>query len=311
MDRPRIVIRRPKKVAHGHHGGSWKIALADFMTALMALFLVMWILSTATAEQRKGVSEYFSTPLVGAIRGGDQTSGSTSVIPGGGPDPQHSDGQRARIDLRQATRMSDRERRSILEQQQRSFVSLQRRIESAIQADEQLRKMREQIRFSLTPEGLLIHLLDSERRPMFELGSDVVEDRMRNLLRTIAPLLNELPNSLSISGHTDSRQFVGGYGGYSNWELSADRANASRQELVAGGLEGAKLLRVQGMADRVPLPDAAARDPENRRIALLVLSRQAEAQIRASHDFEQSVLQDLDAELEAMSLPGDGESPQS
>lgn len=292
-----IVIRRKKKVVHAHHGGAWKIALADFMTALMALFLVMWILSTATEDQRQGVSEYFSTPLVGAVRSGQQTSGSTSVIPGGGPQPQHSDGQIARMDVRQATRMSDQERRSILEQQRESFVSLQRRIEAAIQADPELRQLIDQIRFSLTPEGLLIHLIDGERTPMFQLGSDRLESRMERLLETMAPLLNELPNDLSISGHTDSRAFAGGYRGYSNWELSADRANASRRALVAGGLNGSKLLRVQGMADRVPLPDTDPLDDENRRIALLVLSEQAERQIRTSHDFERSVLQDVEDAL--------------
>ncbi len=296
-ERRPIVIRR-KKVVHNHHGGSWKIALADFMTALMALFLVMWILSTATDEQRQGVSEYFSTPLVGAIRSaGDQRAGSTSVIPGGGPQPQHSEGQMARIDMRQATRMSDVDRRSVLEQQRRSYVALQRRIEAAIQDDPELRELRQQIRFSLTPEGLLIHLIDSQRTPMFELGSDRLEPRMERLLETMAPLLNELPNYLSISGHTDSRPFAAGYTSYSNWELSADRANASRRALVAGGLDGGRLLRVQGMADRVPLPDTDPRDDENRRIALLVLSEDAERQIRTSHDFEESVLREVEDTL--------------
>ncbi|MCG6656213.1 flagellar motor protein MotB [Halomonas campisalis] len=256
-----IVIRR-KKVVHAHHGGSWKIALADFMTALMALFLVMWILSVATEEQRQGVSEYFSTPLVSAITGGDR-SGSTQVIPGGGPDPVHSDGERARVDTRQFSRPS--------EQQRRFFTDLQRRIETVIEADPELRELRQQMRFDLTQEGLRIQLLDTEQRPMFAIGSDRVEPYMRNLLRTIAPLLNELPNDLSISGHTDSRPFVGGYRGYSNWELSSDRANASRRELVAGGLEPDKLLRVSGLADRVVLPDTDSRDPVNRRIELLVL----------------------------------------
>lgn len=150
-----IVIRR-KKVVHAHHGGSWKIALADFMTALMALFLVMWILSVATEEQRQGVSEYFSTPLVSAISGGDR-AGSTQAIPGGGPDPAHSDGERARVDTRQFSRPS--------EQQRRFFTDLQRRIETAIEADPELRELRQQMRFDLTQEGLRIQLLDTEQRP--------------------------------------------------------------------------------------------------------------------------------------------------
>ncbi|MFY0989119.1 flagellar motor protein MotB [Halomonas sp. C05BenzN] len=271
-ERRPIIIRR-KKVVHQHHGGSWKIALADFMTALMALFLVMWILAAATPEQREGVAEYFSTPLVGAITGGERVTGSTRPIPGGGPDPAHTDGERARIDMRTQTRPSD--------EQRRFFMDLQRRIESVIEADPELRQLSSQLRFDLTQEGLRIQLLDTEQRPMFDLGSDRVAPYMRDLLRTIAPLLNELPNDLSLSGHTDSLAFLGGYRGYSNWELSTDRANASRRELVAGGLEPDKLLRVSGLGDRVTMPDTAPADPINRRIELLVLFPQVSERIRS------------------------------
>ncbi|KAA0014502.1 flagellar motor protein MotB [Billgrantia pellis] len=260
-DKRPIVIRR-KKVIQAHHGGSWKIALADFMTALMALFLVMWILSVSSPEEREGVADYFSTPLTNAVTGGNR-SGSTQVIPGGGPDPAHTEGERARIDTLSRTRPS--------EQQRRFFMDLQRRIETVIEADPELRELRQQMRFDLTPEGLRIQLLDTEQRPMFDIGSDRVAPYMRNLLRTIAPLLNDLPNDLSISGHTDSRPYAGGYRGYSNWELSSDRANASRRELVAGGLDSSKLLRVSGFADRVLLPDTDPNDADNRRIELLVL----------------------------------------
>lgn len=267
-----IIIRR-KKVIHRHHGGSWKIALADFMTALMALFLVMWILSQASQEQREAVSEYFRTPLLTAITGGDGSAQSASVIPGGGPDPVHSDGERARIDLRTQTRPS--------EQQRRAFRDLQQRIETAIDADPDLRQLRQQLRFDMTPEGLRIQLHDTEQRPMFTLGSDRVAPYMRDLLRTMAPLLNELPNDLSISGHTDSLAYLNGYRGYSNWELSSDRANASRRELVFGGLNPAKLLRVSGFADRVVMPETEASDPANRRIELLVLFHQVADRIRS------------------------------
>lgn len=260
-DKRPIVIRR-KKVVHAHHGGAWKIALADFMTALMALFLVMWILSVSDDETRRSVAEYFSTPLITAMTSGDR-SGSTQVIPGGGPDPTHSDGERARIDVLQHSRPSAQERRF--------FNDLQERIERAIEKDPELRHLRSQMRFDLTREGLRIQLLDTEQRPMFELGRDQVAPYMRSLLRTMAPLLNELPNDLSISGHTDSVPYAGGYRGYSNWELSNDRANASRRELVAGGLDPDQLLRVSGFADRVRLPDTAPTDPVNRRIELVVL----------------------------------------
>ncbi|MGO2007297.1 flagellar motor protein MotB [Vreelandella alkaliphila] len=290
-DKRPIVIRR-KKVVHAHHGGAWKIALADFMTALMALFLVMWILSVSDDETRRSVAEYFSTPLITAMTSGDR-SGSTQVIPGGGPDPTHSDGERARIDILQHSRPSAQERRF--------FNNLQERIERAIEQDPELRHLRSQMRFDLTREGLRIQLLDTEQRPMFELGSDQVAPYMRNLLRTMAPLLNELPNDLSISGHTDSVPYAGGFRGYSNWELSNDRANASRRELVAGGLDPDQLLRVSGFADRVRLPDTAPTDPVNRRIELVVLLPEIAEAIRNPGVMGlDSPLPDADALLEAL-----------
>lgn len=268
----RPVIIRRKKVVHGHHGGSWKIALADFMTALMALFLVMWILSSSGKSEREAVAEYFRTPLVVAVSG-DKATSSASPIPGGGADPVHTDGEQARIDLRTQTRPSD--------EQRRFFMDLQRRIESAVEADPVLRELRPQLRFDLTQEGLRIQVLDTERRPMFDLGSDRMAPYMGELLQTLAPLLNELPNDLSISGHTDSLAYANGSRGYSNWELSTDRANASRRELVAGGFASEKLLRVAGYADRVPLQDAEASAAMNRRIELVVLYPEVSGAIRA------------------------------
>lgn len=268
-----IVIRRRRRTKEAHHGGAWKIALADFMTALMALFLVLWIISTASPAELQGLAEYFRTPLKVALANGDRHSSSSSAIPGGGADPAHSDGEQARIDLRRQTLPADERQR---------FINLRRRIEQAIQADPQLRELRDQMRFEMTPEGLRIQLVDTDQRPMFRLGSDRVAPYMRHLLRTMAPLLNDMPNPLSISGHTDSLRYSSGDSGYSNWELSSDRANASRRELVAGGLDSEKLLRVTGMGDRVPVPESNPGDPVNRRITLVVLTRQAVERLRAA-----------------------------
>lgn len=269
-ERP-IVIRRPRKVKAAHHGGSWKIAYADFMTAMMALFLVLWILSSATPQQLRSVAEYFRTPLSVALAGGDRQMSSTSVIPGGGPDPTHIDGEKERVETRLESRATD---------VQRQFVALQQRIESVVTADPKLRELLNQIRFDMTPYGLRIQLVDTEQRPMFETGSDRVAPYMRDLLRVLAPLLNEMPNRLSISGHTDSVPYAAGVRGYSNWELSADRANASRRELVAGGFDNGKLLRVTGMGDQLPAPGSDPGDPVNRRITLVVLNREAAQLIR-------------------------------
>lgn len=260
--RPIIIVRR-KKVVHGHHGGAWKIAFADFMTALMALFLVLWLLSSSTPEQKQAVADYFSTPLIAAIGKGDRNASSASVIPGGGPDPTFSEGERNRIDPRE---------QQLLAEERERMEELKERIENVINSNAQLKEIRDQIRIDVTPEGLRIQLVDTEQRPMFELGSVRVAPYMKALLRTIAPMLNQLPNRIQISGHTDGVPYVGGESGYSNWELSADRAGASRRELVAGGLASEKLLRVSGMADRVPFPGAAPNAATNRRIMVVVLN---------------------------------------
>lgn len=264
----RPVIVRRKKADKTYHGGNWKLAFADFMTAMMALFLVFWLLAVSTPQQLQDVGEYFRRPLVVALAGGDKSTASTSVIPGGGTDPVHSEGEVARIDQRLHTRPAD---------VQRHFVDLQRRIRELMIRDPEFRELSSQLRTFMVPEGLLIQLVDSERKPMYALGSDKVEPYMSNLLQAIAPMLNDLPYQLIISGHTDSIQYRARDRSYSNWELSADRANAARRELVAGGFESRKLLRVIGMADQVPLPETKANDPVNRRIELVLLDPEVAA----------------------------------
>ncbi|UWN48850.1 Motility protein B [Alcanivorax sp. ALC70] len=155
-------------------------------------------------------------------------------------------------------------------------------MENVIQSDPNLRDMRDQMRFETTPDGLRVQLMDTQEKPMFELGGDRLSDAMRRVLRSLAPILNDVPNRLSISGHTDSLRYAGGDTGYSNWELSADRANASRRELVAAGLDPDKILRVTGMGDRVPVPGSNPGDPVNRRITLEVLTDQAARRLRAA-----------------------------
>jgi chemotaxis protein MotB len=260
-DQP-IIIRRKKKAAHGHHGGAWKIAFADFMTALMALFLVLWVLSNASKKEKDAIAEYFSTPLLVAISKGDRDSSSNSAIPGGGPQARFSQGELARSTAR-PQRLSGEERRHL----------------------EALKELKQQIRMELSPEGLRVQLLDTDKRPMFELGSANVAPYLRKLLKTIAPVLNELPNRIQISGHTDSHPYPGGEAGYSNWDLSADRAKASRQELVAGGLDSDKLLRVSGMSDRIRFQGAAPFDAANRRIEITVLDSRIAERILSQDEY--------------------------
>lgn len=287
-DEYRPIIIRRKKIVKKHHGGSWKIALADFMTALMALFLVMWILSMSSEKERQSISEYFQTPLLVSMAGGERSSNAASVINGGGADPIHTDGEQARIDLRRQTRPAD---------VRRHFNEIRRRVEAAIEADPVLRALKAQLQFDVTREGLRIMMLDTETKPMFEVGSDRIAPYMERLLRTLAPLLNEIPNEVTISGHTDSLPYAGGERGYSNWELSADRANESRKALLDGGFEPDRLLLVMGAADRIPLDGTEPNDPRNRRITIVVHTFESAEFIKRQGFFPQDQAE-LDASLE-------------
>ncbi|NIE75456.1 flagellar motor protein MotB [Pantoea sp. Ap-967] len=276
MSEQPIIIKRRKKAGRGHHGGAWKIAFADFMTALMALFLVLWVLSNAGKGDKEAIAQYFSTPLLVALSHGDRNSASTSAIPGGGTEARQPDAEAPRKPRRQS-RLSNEERRHL--------QALKQRLEDAVERDPKLRELKQQIAIELSPEGLRVQLLDTDKRPMFELGSARVAPYMSQLLRTFAPVLNELRNQIQISGHTDSHPYPGGEATYSNWDLSADRAKASRQELVAGGLDPGKLLRVSGMSDRIRFPGAGPYDAVNRRIEIIVLDSQVAARILSQEEF--------------------------
>ena len=270
----RIVIRRPASAKPPQHGGSWKIAYADFMTAMMAFFLVMWLLSISTPRQLVGIAEYFRTPLKVAINGGDRSSMSSSVIPGGGRDPTRSDGEvnraaKVSADAIGASDASDNKR----------LRELKKRLDLVIEANPLLKKFKPQLLIDITTEGLRIQIVDSKKRPMFNLSSATVEPYMRLILREIGPVLSELPNKITLSGHTDATPYVASERSYSNWELSADRANASRRELIAGGMAEDRVLRVMGVASSMHLNKDDPLDPINRRISIVVLNRHSQEQI--------------------------------
>ncbi|MFS2224820.1 flagellar motor protein MotB [Pantoea sp. B65] len=264
-----LVKRRNSKKHEGSHG-SWKIAYADFMTAMMAFFLVMWLLAISNPKQLVQIAEYFRTPLKVALTGGQRSSDSSSPIPGGGDDPTQQKGEvRKMVDL-------DAEKRKLDEIR---LNRLREKLDQLIEADPRLRALRPHLIINMVEEGLRIQIIDSQNRPMFKTGSADVEPYMRDILRAIAPILNDIPNRISLAGHTDDFKYANGDRGYSNWELSADRANASRRELAIGGLDGSKMLRVVGMADTMRLKNRDGQDAVNRRISLLVLNHDTEAQI--------------------------------
>ncbi|URQ59446.1 flagellar motor protein MotB [Pantoea alhagi] len=267
---PIVVVKKRKHKKHEGGHGSWKIAYADFMTAMMAFFMVMWLISVANPKQLTQIAEYFQTPLKVALSGGQRSSDSESPIPGGGDDPSRKEGEvQKHIDL-------DAEKRKLDEIR---LNRLRERLDQLIASDPRLKALRPHLIINLVDEGLRIQIIDSQNRPMFKTGSAQVEPYMRDILQAIAPILNDLPNKISLAGHTDDFQYATGDRGYSNWELSADRANASRRELVAGGLDGSKMLRVVGMSDTMRLKNRGGNEAINRRISLLVLNRDTQVQI--------------------------------
>ncbi|MDF7679589.1 flagellar motor protein MotB [Enterobacteriaceae bacterium ESL0689] len=263
-----IVIKKRKSHGGGHHGGAWKIAYADFMTAMMAFFLVMWLLAIASPQQLTQIAEYFRMPLKVAITGGDKNSTDSSPIPGGGDDP-----------IKQTGEVNKRVESVKGRAEQQRLHQLHERLDQLIKSDPRLRELQPHLLIELVNEGLRIQIIDRQNRPMFKTGSTQVESYMRVILRAIAPILNDLPNKISLSGHTDDLPYASGERGYSNWELSADRANASRRELIAGGLGEGKVLRVVGMADTMNIKQVNGDNAINRRITIMVLNKDTEQTI--------------------------------
>jgi chemotaxis protein MotB len=273
-----IIIKRVKKGGHAAHGGAWKIAYADFVTAMMAFFLLMWLLGSTTDGDKKGIADYFQTPLKVAFGGGSGSGDSSSVVKGGGADFTRSNGQVKRGDIQSPNRTLNLQ--ALKEEQQRAerakLETLKEKVKAALAANPKSEALLSQIRLDMTRDGLRIQIVDENNRPMFDSGSAVVKPYMRDLLHDIGMVLAEVPNRLTLEGHTDAQPFSAGERGYSNWELSSDRANASRRELIAGGLPDTRVLRVQGLASSNLIDTNDPRSPVNRRISIIVMNREAE-----------------------------------
>jgi chemotaxis protein MotB len=268
-----IIIKRIRKGGHAaHHGGAWKIAYADFVTAMMAFFLLMWLLGSTAQGDLKGIADYFQSPLKVALTGGSGSGDSSSVIKGGGQVLTRSNGSVKRGEVEAAARSYNLQalRSEVEAADAAQMKQLQRKLDAAIAANPRLAGLRQQLRMDITPDGLRVQIVDEQGRPMFDSGSARVKDYMRDLLRSIGALVDGADGKVVLSGHTDASAYSGGERGYSNWELSADRANASRRELLAGGLAEARVVRVLGLGSSVPA-DADPLSPLNRRISILVL----------------------------------------
>lgn len=282
-----IIIKRIKKVAGGHHGGAWKIAYADFVTAMMAFFLLMWLLGSTTKADLQGISEYFKTPLKVAMQGGKAEGNSAVILKGGGKDITKQHGQvkngdnppdnkidakeikSKEIDINEAKKQLEKEERDRLEE-------LKAKIEAAIDASPTLRQFKNQLLLDITSEGLRIQIVDEKNRAMFASAKAELQPYASQILHEIGQMLNGVPNKISLSGHTDATPYVNGGKGYSNWELSADRANASRRELIKGGMDENKLLRVVGLSSAVLFDKKDPLNPINRRISIIIMNKKAE-----------------------------------
>ena len=293
LQRP-IIVKRIKKVAGGHHGGAWKIAYADFVTAMMAFFLLMWLLGSVDGGTLNGISEYFKTPLKVALQGGSKSGDSKVVIQGGGLDITSSDGQTAKSEAPPGENEIHEEKKfeSLTEAQKQAAIKMQKAQEAAklkamkeklvnqIRNTPRLNKYQSQLKIDVTEEGLRVLITDEANRPMFASASAEMQAYAQEIIKAIAPTFNDMPNTISISGHTDSTPYANSAGTYTNWELSADRANSARRVLLAGGLRPDHLIRVTGLADAVLLDPENPINPTNRRISIILLNKAAEMAVR-------------------------------
>ena len=291
-----IYVKRIKKVAGGHHGGAWKVAYADFVTAMMAFFLVMWLVTAVSKEQRAAIFDYFKNPSMEPGKSvkpapGQMGPGGASSSPidlGGGLDAPKSSLQKTDkigatvmtspstpIDLKsdEEKAAEAEEAKKLLERKQ--LDALMQDLKEAINKSQALQPFKDQLLLDITPEGLRIQILDAQNRPMFDLGSARLKPYTNELLKEVTTYLRSVPNKLSITGHTDTTPYAG-ITGYTNWDLSTDRANAARRSLEAAGLETERISRVVGLSSSVLFDKENPRSAVNRRISIVVMTQQAE-----------------------------------
>ena len=276
-----VVIKKVTK-GGGHHGGSWKVAYADFVTAMMAFFLLMWLMASTNHEQKAAISEYFKnpsaeigtapTPSPNGVQG--PGGASTAVIDLGGGAPLAAEQSAISDSVEKApdeTAVEPAEQQAEKRFRDRIAEMLEELRELAAR-NEVLKQYQDQLLFDITTEGLRIQVLDKDNRPMFDVGSAALKPHTHEILREIAKVINEIPSPISITGYTDGRPLD--RAGYSNWELSTERANAARRSLAAGGMQEAKVARVVGLAASQLFNQTDPLDPTNRRVSITVLSPQ-------------------------------------
>ncbi len=313
---PVIIIKKVKKVGGGHHGGAWKVAYADFVTAMMAFFLLLWLLNATTEEQKRGIAEYF-TPVTafapesvsqstsgsnGVLGGQTMTSegslsndtspvGVTVSLPGASQetedqveDPIEDPTEGSKTGERQRPADNPNEEsqsvnanevdRLAQELEQERFEAAEAELRQAIQSVPDLADFAKNLVVDQTPEGLRIQIIDQEGKSMFASGSADMYPHTQRLLALVTNAIDQLENPVAIKGHTDATPFASD-NGYSNWELSTDRANSSRRALIAAGLPAQRIVSVVGRADQEHFIKDDPFSPRNRRISIVLLRQAA------------------------------------
>jgi chemotaxis protein MotB len=326
-----IIVKRYKKGGAAHHGGAWKVAYADFVTAMMAFFMVMWLVTAVSKEQRAAIFDYFKNPSMepgksvkaapgqmgpgGAstspidLHGGlDAPRASLAKAPGVGaptaqapPIPNMTEEQKAAAEIQsQAQAMLQAEVQAQADKEKKQLDSLMDDLKEAVAKSQALAPFKDQLLLDITPEGVRIQIVDAQNRPMFDLGSSHLKGYTNSILHELTPYLNSVPNHISLTGHTDTTPYLG-ITGYTNWDLSTDRANAARRALEAAGLASDRVSRIVGLSSSVLFDKTAPRNPINRRISIVVMTKEAE---------EQAIKTDLPAAVATTTAPASAvESP--
>jgi len=278
---PIIVIKKIKKGGHGHHGGAWKVAYADFVTAMMAFFLLLWLMGSTTTEQKRYIAGYFQDPSgISPVGPGGAAPGVIPKEDAAPPPPQGTlDNQMSNLPGESEMDVAAREREKLKKQEQAQLEKLQEDLENVLQTNPAFDMFRDQVMIDITPMGLRIRIMDQDNRPSFLSGSAQMNIYTEQILEALAPSIDGVPNRISITGHTDSTPF-GHDANYTNWELSADRANAARRALINGGYPEKKIANVEGYADSLPFDVNDPNGPRNRRIAIVVLKKEVDDSLR-------------------------------
>ena len=283
VESPPIIIKKIKKGGHGHHGGAWKVAFADFVTAMMAFFMLMWLMGSTTPQQKQAISQYMNNPVAASGQGGAGANpvldGGDGILDGQGPST-FAQAAPSEATTTAATPAADAAEQIAAQAELARMEDMRKELLAAVDASEALKPFKDQLLLDLTSEGLRIQIVDKENRAMFAQGSPVLENYMRELLHEVAKVVSQVPNRISISGHTDQTPYAS-KNGYSNWELSSDRANAARRELIAGGFNEDKIGRVVGLASSVLFDKENPFGPINRRISIVVMKKAADTAANA------------------------------